>query len=310
MTRTSLAAAALLLAACNTNVDPQFRVDDVRIMAVRSGVAAGAAADVQPGDTLVLDALVANPLGRPGLAVQWFGCLPTPDEAVSPCSDLATLSDPSRLVGNPSAVFLGSGARVEYTIPPLTDALAFAIRTAQRQPTYACRLYAELVVVIVAAAEGKRSVAVKSVRVLPTAAQLAAAGVTSYYALNHNPKADDVRRAPSDPDTCTGGSSVGEGPFPEGKTVICGVENSVPGTYTVDRFNLCNPDGSITAGQDESLSWQWYATGGDFPDVGGVGNARGDHVDFTRPPGAFTLWGILRDGRGGADWVSFAVSAL
>jgi hypothetical protein len=280
-------------------------------MAVRAGVSAGAAADVQPGDTLVLDALVANPLARPGLAVEWFGCLPTPNEAVSPCSDLATLSDPSRLVGNPSAVFLGSGPRVEYAVPALTDALAFVIgRARDPKSTWRCRLYAELVVVVVAVAEGKRSVAVKSVRVVPPDAQLAAAGVTSLYALNHNPKADDILRAPPDPDTCAGGTSLGAGPFPEGKTVLCGVENSVPGTYTVDRFTLCNPDGSTTPGQDESLGWQWYATGGDFPDVGGVGNARGDHVDFTRPPGGFTLWGILRDGRGGADWVSFAVSAL
>ncbi len=309
MTRTLLLAAALLLAACNTNVDPQFRVNDVRIMAIRSAVLAGASADVQPGDTLVLDALVANPLGRPGLSIEWFACLPQGNDAVLPCSDLATLSDPSRLAGDPSVMVLGSGPHVEYTPPAakLTAALDFAIDTARREPTYRCRLYAELVVVVVASAEGKRSVAEKAVRVVPTSLP---PDVTSYYTLNHNPKADDVLRAPSDPDACTGGTSLGAGPFPAGKTVICGRANSVPGTYTADRFNLCNPDGSITPEQDESLSWQWYAAGGDFPAVGGVGNARGDHVDFTRPPDAFALWGILRDGRGGTDWVSFAVSAL
>lgn len=306
-----LLAAALLLAACNVDVDPQFRVKDVRLLAVRAGVPSGRAADVSAGDTLVLDALVANPLGRPGLAVDWFACLPGASDAVTPCEDLATLDQPSRLRGNPSVRFLGQGARVEYVVPALDAALEFQLGKARQQRTYECRLHADLLVVAVASAEGKSSLAVKTVPVLPTAAQIAdfntrtGADVTSHYALNLNPIAADVARAPSDPDACAGGTSPGAGPFPAGKTVLCGL----PGPGSVDEIERCDPDRGPQRDL-ESLGWQWYVTDGDFPEAGGVGNARGDHVDFTRPPGAFTLWAILRDGRGGTDWVSYAVSTL
>lgn len=309
-----LLAAALLLAACNTNVDPQFRVADVRILAVRSGLTSGALADVRPGETLVLDALVANPLGRPGLAVDWFACLPAASDQVSPCSDTTLLSDPSRLPGlaagpNPPVLRLGAGARVEYAVPDLTEALDFVIRKAQREPTYACRLYAELVVAVVAGAEGKRSVAVKTVRVLPTDAQLAGAGVTSATDPNANPllrpPADGVFFAPAGDDGCEGGTPLAAAPLPGGKQVICARYVS----QAPDRYRVCNPGGGATDGE-EDLTWQWYVTGGDFPEVGGVGNARGERREFTRPPGAFTLWAIQRDDRGGNDWVTVVVSSL
>jgi hypothetical protein len=307
--------AALLLAACNTDVDPQFRVKDVRILAVRAGVPSpGISADVFPGDTLVLDALVANPLGRPGLAVDWFACLPAASDAVSPCSDLGILSDPGRLPGlssgpTPSVLFLGAGPRVQLAVPALTDPLAFVIRKARDQPTYRCRLYAEIVVVVVATAGDQRSVAVKSVRVLPPADQLTSAGVTSATDPNGNPTltppGDGVFFSPAGDDGCEGGTPLATTPLPGGKTVVCGRYTS----RAPDAFRFCNPDGSTTA-TSEKLTWQWYVTDGDFPEVGGVGNARGDRRDFTRPAGAFTLWAILRDGRGGDDWVTVAVSSL
>jgi hypothetical protein len=84
--------------------------------------------------------------------------------------------------------------------------------------------------------------------------------------------------------------------------VICGVYTS----GSVQDINVCDPDPRPA---QEGLEWQWYVTDGEFPDEGGVGNARGDHLDFVRPPGPFTLWGILRDGRGGVDWVTFDVAA-
>jgi hypothetical protein len=314
MTRPLLLAAALLLAACNTNVDPQFRVKDVRLLAVRSRVLTARpvqfpSADVAAGDTLVLDALVANPLARPGLTVEWFACLPTPSDAVSPCADLATLQDPTRLAPlaagpNPTVLALGAGPSVQLPIPALADALAFVVATAQRQPTFACRMYAEIVVVVVASAEGRHSVAVKTVRVKPASSALAAAGVPDLYVLNLNPAVGDVVRAPSDADTCTGGTPLSAAPFPAGRTTLCG--RSVSGSTQV--YNVCDPGG--TTPTDESLGWQWYVTDGDFPGEGGVGNATGDSVDFTRPAGAFTLWVILRDGRGGDHWVTLAVSAL
>lgn len=309
VTRSPLAA-LLLLAACNTGFDPQYRVLDVRVLAVRSGVTAGSSADVAPGETLVLRALVANPKARPGLGVTWFGCLPAADESLSPCADPDYLVDPARLVPltagpSPRVVLLGTGGEVSYAVPALTDAMAFVVATAKARPTFECRLYAELVVVAVAEAEGVRSVAVKRVRVKPPAALVTAEGVTDRYALNLNPEALDVRRAPSDEATCAGGTSVATGAFPAGRTVVCG---RASGTST-QQFAVCEPAGGIAAAS-ERLDWQWYVTGGEFPEEGGVGNARGVSVDFERPSGPFTLWAIVRDGRGGDDWVTFLVSTL
>jgi hypothetical protein len=108
---------------------------------------------------------------------------------------------------------------------------------------------------------------------------------------------------PSDPFFCAGGTSISAGPFPARKTMLCGAPASAAETY-----NVCDP--GVVAQLDENLGWQWYVTEGDFPEEGGVGNATGDQVEFVRPSGPFTLWAILRDGRGGTDWVSYAVSAL
>jgi hypothetical protein len=312
MTRPLLLAAALLLAACNTNVDPQFRVTDVRVLAVRSLAFSATpdpfgSADVAPGDTLVLDALVANPRGRPGLAIEWFVCLPRPNEAVSPCEDLATLADPSRLRGLDGVTQLAAGPSTQLLVPALTEALAFVVQTAVERPVFACRMYAEIHVVVVASAEGHRSVAAKAVRVKPPASMLPE-GFPDLYTLNKNPAAVDLVRAPiSDTDGCLGGTEVGGAPFPAGKTTLCGTDL----TGSVEAYDVCEPTGGFSVQRlEETLTWQWYASDGDFPDVGGVGNVRGDHVDFVRPAGAFTLWGILRDGRGGVDWVSVAVPAL
>jgi hypothetical protein len=314
MTRPLLLAACLAVA-CNTNVDPQFRVKDVRILAVRSRLIAApvALADASPGDTLRLDALVANPLGRQDLSIDWFACLPVASDAVSPCSDLNALRDPSRFAGlasgpNPSVVALGSGTSIQTTVPALTDALGFVIQTAVLQPTYACRMYAEIVVVVVASAAGRHAAAVKTVRVKPPSATITAAGVQDLYVLNHNPAVGEVFRAPSDPESCAGGIAISSAPFPAGRTTLC----ATAGPLSVEVYNECNPsfDPDGVRSSDEGLGWQWYVTDGDFPGEGGVGNATGDRLDFTRPAGPFTLWAILRDGRGGDDWVTLAVSGL
>lgn len=314
-----LACAAVLLGACNVNVDPQFRVKDVRVLAVRSHVLGGTFADPFPGDTVVLDALVANPLARPGLAVDWFVCLPGGTEAVAACSDLATLADPGRLRalaavrGSPVVELPDHGTTARFLVPALTDAgiskaLQLVIRNAVKQPTYRCSLYAPIWVAAFASAGGKQSTATKVVRVKPPSAltDFKATGVENLdqYVRNDNPMMTDLLRAPR-PDTCAGGPSIRTAPFPAGRTVICGVEPEVE-----EQYIACDPSGTTTSSVPDPMSFQWYVTDGDFPKEGGVGNARGNDLEFDRPAGAFTLWSIAHDDRGGADWVTVLVSAL
>lgn len=305
-----LAAPALLLAlACNTGFEPQYRVRDLRILGVRAQVVGSSSADASPDDTLQLEALVANPLGRAGLAVRWFVCAPPDGASVPPCLEPELLGDPDRLAAAAGVFELprgtGTGERPPElslaSLPPearqgLETALQAARDLAAAQPTYQCRLYVEVPLVVVAAAEGRREVAVKRVRLVPPPPWGA-------YAPNANPAVEDVERAPQNPDACLGGASLGPAGFPAGRTVLCGVGDA-PGSYSV-----CGPDGPEATAY-EHQSWQWFTDHGTFPEFDdGVGNATGKHVDFDRPAGEFTLWVVLRDGRGGESWWTARVEA-
>lgn len=177
-------------------------------------------------------------------------------------------------------------------IPPDVEAaLATAIPTA---PTNACLLYPEIPLVVVAEAGDRREVALKTVRVVPSAEVLAtlAPDLANTYK-NANPDVGDVVSAPSDRDGCTGGTPVGT-PLSTGRTVLCGRAE------TAQEFLQCGfGTDQATA---ETLSWQWYVTAGTFPEVGGQGNAMGRSIEFEPPAEAFTLWAIVRDGRGGVAW--------
>jgi hypothetical protein len=144
----------------------------------------------------------------------------------------------------------------------------------------------------------------KSVRVRPTAAQIAASGAPDYYQLNLRPHIVGLMHNPTVANSCAGANPLLTTPLPAGTTILCGV----PLSGSAQQFNVCKPEGVVP--ETEALSWQWYVSAGDFPEAGGVGNARGNDLKFERPPGAFTLWAILRDSRGGDDWVTVVVSAL
>lgn len=302
-----LAPLALLLAACSTGFDPQYRVEDLRILAVRSLVPASGSADAAPGETLGLEALVANPLGRSPLSVRWFLCAPPPPGEIPACLDPELLRDPAALAAHPSVVELPPGPATTFTVPSgpeVAAAIALAVDLATRNPSFACRLYVELPVVAVAEAGGERDLAVKRVRIVPSAASLPPA-LAGAYLTNLNPTVERIYRDPLDRDRCLQGTPLdGGSPFPAGAAVLCGLPAAPGGPY-----NECGPDGERTEVRELHF-WQWYVTGGEFPDFDGIGNATGDAVDYERPPGAFTLWSILRDGRGGVDWVRLDLPAV
>lgn len=312
----TLPAAALVLCACNSGFDPQYLVTDLRVLAIRGQVQGSTLADGSPGQTLAIDALVANPRERAGLTVTWYACLPADSESLPPCADPAFLADPARLAaaagaGDQGVLALGGCEPVDgvcgvtVAIPTtqrIQDALQFIETYAQENPAYQCRLYAEMPVVAVADAEGYRDLAVKRVRITPDPADLVGTVLEGAYAPNQNPTVTDVVRAPTDTRSngCVGGTAIDpEHTFPAGETIVCATASS----DSAEKFNVCGPNGERTE-TPEKLSWQWFVTGGEFPDyAGGIGNVTGHAVDFVRPPGPFTLWAVLRDGRGGENWM-------
>jgi len=298
-----LLAALLAAAACNTGFDPQYRVEDLRVLAVRSQVVGSSSADAAPGDTVRLEALVATPppLDRAQLSVRWFACIPTGTTEVPACLDPDFLRDPASLAGRPGVLEIGQGEQVTILVPDVDAAFDEAIALAIRSPTFLCRIYVELPVVAVAELGARRETAVKRVRLVPPAGT----APQSLYSLNLGPGIGELFRGPLDETTCAGGTPLLSAPFPAGRTVLCGQ----PSPGSIQTYNECDPDGNATSIQ-ETLSWQWYVTAGEMPEFDGTGNAVGDAVELERDAGPFTIWTILRDGRGGVAWVQRDVAAL
>jgi hypothetical protein len=291
--------ALLLAAACNTGFDPQYLVTDLRILAVSVEVAGSATADAAPGDAVQLRALVANPLRREPLVVRWFVCPPGEADSVPPCLDTELLKDPTALAAAPGVVEIARGETPSpIPMPELRQATDDAIRLALEEPARACRLFVEVPILVVAEAEGRREVAVKRARLVPRAEDLAPyPELADAYRPNQNPRATGVVRAPGDRETCRDGTSLTAG-LPLGRALLCGRATGA------DTFDVCGAGGERTS-VPETYSWQWYVTGGEFPGFDGKGNATGYVIELERPAEEFTLWVIVRDGRGGEGWAEY-----
>jgi hypothetical protein len=324
-------AALAALTACDAAFTPQFRVDGLRLLSIRAEVADTAPptrADVDLGEVLRLSAIVAAPAGAPDLRVEWFACVPRAGETVPPCLDPSALRDLAAFAATPGVLRLGEGTSIEVPVPaelqPAVDAL---VARAEERPEFACTLYVEVPVVAVASAGGVVRTAVKPARVAPRATvdpALAAA-----YVPNLNPRIAAVASDPADEGGCTGGVAldrpcasdadcagsacrpVASGPGVEGPVCddplprrpqrLC----ASPERASSQTLFQCEPGGTRFAVVEE-LRWQWYVTGGTLDTGDGgidVGNATDRTLTFTPPDGPFTLWLILRDGRGGEDWI-------
>jgi hypothetical protein len=322
---------AVLLAgalACNESFTPQYRVDDLRILSIRSEAPPGSSmADAAPAATAVrLAALVANPRNRTPVRYRWIACLPEAGEGLPPCLDPAWLREPERLASAPGAIVFAEGEGldvVELALPELGAALEAVAALAAAQPAYACRPYAELAVVLVVEADGVRQVAMKRIRI-------AATDEPAEYVLNGNPAVQELRLHPtldegcdglllaaecdSDED-CGGAACLGAGdgrrgrcegpetPLPGGTFDLC----AWPDWRKIQRYDVCAPDGARSP-EHETPSWQWYVTAGTLEPANAVGNATGERITLTRDgAGPFTIWILLHDGRGGEGWMRYDV---
>lgn len=312
-----------LLGACSVEAPQQYRVPDLRILAIRDWIGSTPTADADLGDTITLEALIANPQGRAPVTVEWYACAPVFAPPLPPCVDSAWLQRPDDFPSAPGVIPLGSTARVSTGLPELQALLQAAstafLQAAVAEPSLQCSLYAEVPVVAIARAGEVVEVAVKRVRVTPTTAIASYPSLVGAYVVNLNPAVGAVQLAPTDVDACSGGSSLAtacSGPAECGGSAcapdgFCAVPLTAGVTRTLcargdtawlQTYNQCGPDGSRLQ-LEEELEWQWYVSAGTIAQAGFDGNAVGNTVDLEPPSGPFTLWAIVRDGRGGTAWI-------
>jgi len=300
-----------LLSACTSDAPSQYLVTDLRILAVRDWVDPAAPITLADGDAsdwlgtadqLTLEALVADPAGD-GFTVTWYACPPVLAGSYSRCLDAAALGDLAAFVAAPEVFPLavapappdGTRALVDLAEPglgvgPLLDQLFLAGVAA---PDLACGLWADLPVVAIAEGGGHTEIAVKRVRLTPEA-RASASPIAGRYVRNANPAIEAVLAGP-DPDACTGGAAP-TSPLGSGEVTLC----AAPTAESIQGYNQCRPGELIPL--FEELEWQWYVTGGAIASTDFDGNATSDRIGYTPGAAPYTLWIILRDGRGGTDW--------
>jgi hypothetical protein len=296
-----------LLAACNLDAPKQYLVPDLRIVAIQATAGGGVTADLDldVGDAfrnVTLTALVLNPLGRTPIELRWYACLPAMPGTLAPCEDPEVLVDPGALDATPGVFPLGSGLSVTVDLssasayaPALDLAKAMLLAAVASSPPLACQLYVPVPVVAVVTDGEVTEVAVKHVRTSWSSSL--GPSLNGAYVLNENPAIDALQLDPTDEDACTGPTPLA-GTLPAGESTVC----AHPTDASFGPYNYCDVDGTRTLLKEE-LDWQWYLSAGEIAQAGFDGNAQANPIDLTAPAGSFTLWTIVRDGRGGASWV-------
>ncbi len=297
-------------------------------------------ADAEAGDTVTFKALVANPTNIPTVTVTWVTCLPSTNNTVTPCTSEAVLRDPTQLItmaADPTTgVFqLGVGETIQFTVPAevkaITDQL-IAKASDPMTPNAQCALFIEAPVLIIAqGSDGSTVTALKYLRLSPWS-QIGPVDMSNpalqHYVRNFNPSIsalnvpdDDtacvgqtlVQSCTSDADCNPGDACSSDGwcppapMFPAGSTTVCG---QIPDA-DVQTYYYCGMDG-VDGSEMEYPSITWYETAGSEAGVANKNTAGTPDLAartfqvITRPAGPFTLYGVVRDGRDGENWIAQA----
>jgi hypothetical protein len=333
------AIAALGLSACESGFDRNDQiVNSLRILGAAAHIDNNDGvdwADADVGDTVTLSALVANPTNVPGVTVTWVTCLPSPN--VTPCTSETVLRAPQDLIAmaaDPTngVILLGVGETIQYVIPQEVQPLLTMLITSAEDPTTPnaqCSLYKQAPVIIIAqGSDGSVVTALKNLRLSPwrQVGPSVSTPALQHYIRNANPSITALN-IPNDKSACVGQTLVascqsdadcgGEtcssdgwcppAPFPAGSQTICG---QIPDA-DAQTYYYCGMDG-VDGSELEYPSITWYATGGGQATISNSNTAGTPDLAsrtfelYTRPPGPFTLYGVVRDGRDGENWIAQA----
>ena len=333
---------ALGLSSCVSGFDRNDQlVTGLRILGAAAHIDNGDGtdwADAEVGDTVTFSALVANPTGVPDVTVTWVTCLPSINRTVTPCSSETVLRQPADLItmaDNPTTgvIKLGVGETIQYTVPQegVGDLLDQLITRAEdpAQMVAQCSIFIPAPVIIIAQGGGSVVTAVKNLRLSPWSQVGPGASnpALQHYIRNANPSIAALN-IPNDKSACVGQTLVvscqtdadcggaacstdGWCPpaamFPAGSQTICG---QIPDT-DIQTYYYCGLDG-VDGSELEYPTITWYATGGGQASISNSNTAGTPDLAsrtfelYTRPPGPFTLYGVVRDGRDGENWIAQA----
>ncbi|MFO0630008.1 MAG: hypothetical protein U0325_30895 [Polyangiales bacterium] len=295
----------LWLAACAPVLDD----DSARVSAPRLLAARAEPAEVRPGETVRVTALVAGPSGAVPPPPSWSLCLTRPSLASSsPVSEACRGDEPT------AARPLGAGVFAAFTVPD--DACArfgpdppvgqgTALRPADPDSTggYALPLRVRL-----PDADGFATVRLRC----------NLSGVTREVSADFNARARPTQNPAIRAVSRVRGAD--EEPLADAVTVRPGERLALRVAWPACDVAPCEGaepylrldpvDRALTTAR-ESLRVSWYGTAGRFdaPRTGRAGDDAVTSADnaWTAPatPGPVTLWVVLRDDRGGAAWRTF-----
>ncbi len=259
---------ALTQVYCTPEADPREKITELRVLGIKASPPAA-----KPGDNVKLSALVATSTAAP-IELEWFLCKNEKD-AEHGCHE------------SPDAVKLGKAATVNLTIPT---------STLQAKLTPAEQLQGRILPITMIARAGKEIViATKRIIVSATPA-------------NHNPKISALTLFDKDEKTAL--------PTPWTLTREKQTEQTYKLIATVDKksreiYQRITPDGKKIQA-NERLYLSWYLTDGAYKkgylsEADDLSNSLVISEKTTKP-GKLTLYLILRDGRGGVDWMTYTAT--
>jgi hypothetical protein len=273
----ALAVALAPLWSCSGELSPQSLVERFRILAVRADVP-----EPSPGDTVTLDALVADPDGA-GRAVSylWVACV------LGPSRDPQACADPS----GGGIIGVGFAATFSFVAPALaggeTAAQVLLTFSGCAGGTFTLPMDGGTPSGTPECAGGDAATAYKRV-VVSTATER-----------NHNPS---LATLSLDGESWVEGPAVTRTACVEGSTCTPLEVGATLGPGSAENWT------EIVFGspqvRTEEVFVSWFATGGSFERIRSGGED--PKVKFTPPkePGTLDFWFVVHDGRGGTDWTS------
>jgi hypothetical protein len=196
-------------------------------------------------------------------------------------------------------------------------------------PNAQCSLYKQAPIIIIAqGSDGSVVSALKNLRLSPWSQVGPGASdpTLQHYIRNANPSIAALN-IPADHSACAGQTLVAscqtdadcggatcssDGwcppvPFPADSQTICG---QIPDADS-QTYYYCGMDG-VDGSEMEYPTITWYSTGGGQATISNKNTAgtpdlaSRTFLNFIRPTGPFTLYGVVRDGRDGENWIAQA----